>query len=46
MTHIDKKGYTPITIRIYSKEKQLLLEDEELFECVSSRGGFVISPNE
>ncbi len=30
MTHIDKKGYTPITIRIYSKEKQLLLEDEVL----------------
>ena len=30
MTQIEKKGYTPITIRIYSKEKQLLLEDEVL----------------
>ncbi len=30
MTHIDKKGYAPITIRVYSKEKELLLEDEVL----------------
>ncbi len=30
MTNTDKKGYTPITIRIYSREKKLLLEDEVL----------------
>ena len=30
MTNICKKGYAPIAIRIYSREKELLLEDEVL----------------
>ncbi len=30
MDNIDKKGYKPVTIRIYSKDKQLILEDEIL----------------
>ena len=30
MTNIGKKGYAPIAIRIYSREKELLLEDEVL----------------
>lgn len=30
MTNVGKKGYAPIAIRIYSREKELLLEDEVL----------------
>ncbi len=39
MNNIDKKGYKPVTIRIYSKDKQLILEDEVLcaFDTVSGK---------
>lgn len=30
MTNIEKKGYHPVILRIYNKEKQLILEDEVL----------------
>ena len=30
MTNIEKKGYQPVVMRIYDKDKQLVLEDEVL----------------
>ena len=30
MTNIDKQGYRPVTIRIYTKDKQLFLEEQVL----------------
>ena len=30
MTNIEKKGYQPVVMRIYNKERQLVLEDEVL----------------
>ena len=30
MTNIEKKGYHPVVMRIYDKDRQLLLEDEVL----------------
>lgn len=30
MTNIEKKGYQPVVMRVYNKEKQLVLEDEVL----------------
>ena len=30
MTNIEKKGYQPVVMRIYDKDRQLLLEDEVL----------------
>lgn len=30
MTNIEKKGYRPVVMRIYNKERQLVLEDEVL----------------
>lgn len=30
MTNIEKKGYHPVVMRVYNKDRQLLLEDEVL----------------
>ena len=30
MTNIEKKGYQPVIMRIYNKDRQLVLEDEVL----------------
>lgn len=30
MTNIDKKGYQPVVMRVYNKDRQLVLEDEVL----------------
>ena len=31
MTNIEKKGYQPVLMRIYNKDKQLVMEDEVLY---------------
>lgn len=39
MTNIEKKGYQPVVMRIYDKDRQLLLEDEVLcaYEIYTSK---------
>lgn len=33
MTNIEKKGYQPVVVRIYNKDRQQVLEDEVLCAC-------------